>query len=54
MLKREIENGPDKMTEFHPKLFDLLKVIYAEENGALSFVLKGDLTFMVKTEDIYE
>ena len=53
-MKREIENGPDKMTEFHPKLFDLLKVIYAEENGALSFVLKGDLTFTVRTEDIYE
>lgn len=54
LLKRKIENGPDKMTEFHPKLFDLLKVIYAEENGALSFVLKGDLTFTVKTENIYE
>ena len=54
LLKREIENGLDKMTEFHPKLFDFLKVIYAEENGSLSFVLKGDLTFTVRTEDIYE
>ena len=53
-LKREIENGPDKMTEFNPILFDFLKVIYAEENGSLSFVLKGDLTFTVRTEDIYE
>lgn len=53
-LKREIENGPDKMTEFNPILFNFLKVIYAEENGSLSFVLKGDLTFTVRTEDIYE
>lgn len=53
-LKREIENGPDKMTEFNPILFDFLKVIYAEENGSLSFVIKGDLTFTVRTEDIYE
>ena len=41
------------MTEFNPMLFDLLKVIYAEENGSLSFVLKGGLIFTVKTEDIY-
>lgn len=52
-LKRAIDDGSDKMTEFNPMLFDLLKVIYAEENGSLSFVLKGELIFTVKTEDIY-
>ena len=47
-LRKIIEESPDYLDEMDTVLFrEIVKLIYAEEDGALSFVIKGDLELKV-------
>lgn len=47
-LRKIIEESPDYLDEMDTELFGkIVKLIYAEEDGALSFVIKGDLELKV-------
>lgn len=47
-LRKTIEDSPDYLDEMDNALFcKIVKQIYAEEDGALSFVMKGDLELKV-------
>lgn len=47
-LRKIIEESPDFLDEMDTVLFGkIVKLIYAEEDGALSFVIKGDLELKV-------
>lgn len=47
-LRKAMEDSPDYLDEMDDALFGkIVKQIYAEENGALSFVMKGDLELKV-------
>ena len=47
-LRRIIDESPDYLTEMDKDLFSkTVKLIYAEEDGSLSFILKGDIEFRV-------
>ena len=47
-LRKIIEESPDYLDEMDTVLFGkIVKLIYAEEDGALSFVIKGDLELKV-------
>ena len=51
-LRRIIDESPDYLTEMDKGLFGkIVKKIYAEEDGSLSFVLQGDLELKVCVED---
>ena len=51
-LRRMIDESPDYLTEMDKGLFGkIVKKIYAEEDGSLSFVLQGDLELRVCMED---
>ena len=45
-LKRNLQQFPVGITEFDKDIFNrIIKRIYIEESGAITFVLKGDLEF---------
>ena len=45
-LKRNLQQFPVGITEFDKDIFNgIIKQIYIEESGAITFVLKGDLEF---------
>ena len=45
-LKRNLQQFPVEITEFDKDIFNgIIKQIYIEESGAITFVLKGDLEF---------
>lgn len=45
-LKRNLQQFPVGITEFDKGIFNgIIKQIYIEESGAITFVLKGDLEF---------
>ena len=45
-LKRNLQQFPVGITEFDKEIFNgIIKQIYIEESGAITFVLKGDLEF---------
>ena len=47
-LRKIIEESPNYLDEMDTVLFGkIVKLIYAEEDGALSFVIKGDLELKV-------
>lgn len=47
-LRKIIEESPDYLDEMDTELFGkIVKLIYAEEDGALSFIIKGDLELKV-------
>ena len=47
-LRRIIDESPNYLTEMDKDLFSkTVKLIYAEEDGSLSFILKGDIEFRV-------
>ena len=47
-LRKIIEESPDYLDEMDTVLFrQIVQLIYAEEDGALSFVIKGDLELKV-------
>ena len=47
-LRKIIEESPDYLDKMDTVLFrQIVKLIYAEEDGALSFVIKGDLELKV-------
>ena len=51
-LRRIIDESLDYLTEMDKGLFEkIVKKIYAEEDGSLSFVLQGDLELKVCVED---
>ena len=51
-LRKIIEESPDYLDEMDTVLFGkIVKLIYAEEDGALSFVIKGDLELKVYVGD---
>lgn len=48
-LKRNLQQFPVGITEFDKDIFNgIIKQIYIEESGAITFVLKGDLEFSVE------
>lgn len=51
-LRKIVEESPDYLDEMDTVLFGkIVKLIYAEEDGALSFVIKGDLELKVYVGD---
>ena len=48
-LKRNLQQFPVGITEFDKDIFNgIIKQIYIEESGAITFVLKGELEFSVE------
>ena len=48
-LKRNLQQFPMSITEFDKDIFNwIIKQIYIEESGAITFILKGDLEFSVE------